>query len=1153
MFTPPAMTMAISRLFAALLLGALTCTAAIGAAEVDYESQIKPLLKARCYACHGALKQEAGLRLDTGAAARRGSENGPVITGGSPAESTLLERVRSESEFDRMPPDGKPLDEHEVQLLQSWVAAGARSPADEQPEADPREHWAFQVPRKAALPSVSAPDWPRNPVDHFLHAQYDRHGLTPTADASPAQQLRRLYLDLIGLPPTTVQLQAFMADPSDAHYRRIVDELLDAPQYGERWGRHWMDVWRYSDWYGRRSQNDVRNSAPQIWRWRDWIVDSLNEDKSYARMIQEMLAADELAADDDSAWPATGYLVRNYYSLNPNEWMRHNVEYTGKAFLGLTFNCAHCHDHKYDPIAHDDYFRLRAFFEPIGIRQDRVAGQAEPPPFEVYVYGGSRKVIREGMVRIYDERPEAPTWFYTEGDERNRVSERGSIPPGVPSFLGVPLREIEPIELPTQGWYPGARPEVQQALVVDAGEAVAAAEQALEAIEKQPANSTEEETRVTTARQAFDDALQAAIEAGEAGALVGRQSLSFDAVEGRRIVQNTLPRLSTLPAGTTISFQLRILQDNHVNFQLARDAVKHLTALYVGFVGGKIRAYQPGGFDEATVGTYQFANGQQHFDVRLVLHPDRDQADLTVTLHGTETVLVENQPIALNGWNPTRNPNQPFTFDCRTGTRALLDAVVVEAGEQRFVWDFEAPDFRDDQDVDGIDGWLVHPLSVAPATSVVSLIAGCESARESYDAWQAARAALREVTLHATAAEQTLVAAQHRQASLLATIAADRFLAESPATLEETARFEKLAQEAYSKQLVAAIARAESDALNAEVELLQANGIPATDKDRQQKIAAAGKTLTQARQELAAARAKQSSAPVSTEYTRLSPTSSQQSTGRRSALAHWITDPLNPLTPRVAVNHIWLRHFHVPLVESVFDFGRNGKPPSHPKLLDWLAVELRDHNWSMKHIHRLIVTSRAYRMSSSAAGRESNLAKDKDNRLLWRMNQGRMEAEVVRDSVLAISGALDATLGGQVLLNSQAMTTNRRTLYYEVFPENGGSDALAEIFDAPDPTDCFRRSSTIVPQQALALSNSSIIHRCSRQAARRIAQQTGTGDGQFISGAFLAVLSRPPTDREASASQRFLDKQRAITDDEQLVREGLVRVLFNHNDFVTVR
>ncbi len=339
----------VTRLTFAWLCAATIALPVVSAADVDYASQIKSVFKHRCYACHGALKQEAGLRLDSGQLIRKGSENGVIVQKAAVEASVLLKRVTAKDPAERMPPIGMPLEPGEIAAIRNWIAAGSPSPVDEKAEADPRDHWSFRPPVRPTLPTISRPGWAYNAVDRFVHARYDQQKLRPVADADPAVLLRRVHLDLVGLPPSSEQLQAFLADPSQAHYRQVVDRLLASPRHGERWGRHWMDVWRYSDWYGRRKVDDVRNSAPQIWRWRDWIIDSLNRDKSYAQMVREMLAADELSATDDSAWPATGYLIRNYFSLNPNDWMRHSVEYTGKAFLGLTFNCAHCHDHKYDP------------------------------------------------------------------------------------------------------------------------------------------------------------------------------------------------------------------------------------------------------------------------------------------------------------------------------------------------------------------------------------------------------------------------------------------------------------------------------------------------------------------------------------------------------------------------------------------------------------------------------------------------------------------------------------------------------------------------------------------------------------------------------------------------------------------------------------
>jgi hypothetical protein len=218
--------------------------------------------------------------------------------------------------------------------------------------------------------------------------------------------------------------------------------------------------------------------------------------------------------------------------------------------------------------------------------------------------------------------------------------------------------------------------------------------------------------------------------------------------------------------------------------------------------------------------------------------------------------------------------------------------------------------------------------------------------------------------------------------------------------------------------------------------------------------------------------------------------------------------------------------------------------------LDWLAVELVENGWSMKRLHRLMVSSRAYQLGDLSSGQASNIERDKDNRWLWRRNRGRMEAEVIRDSVLFLAGRLDPTIGGQVLLNTRAMSTGRRSLYYEVYPEAGGHTAFAELFDPPDPGECFRRSTTVVPQQALALSNSELIHSASAEMAGRI---RATGAEAFIVAAFVEILSRPVTRVEMAACLAFWKRQAGELKNEERVRESLVRVLFNHNDFVTIR
>ncbi len=304
-----------------------------GAATRSYERELKPVLKERCYACHGPLKQEAGLRVDSVAAIKKGGESGSAVDTANPRLSRILSRVAAADATTRMPPEGQPLAPAQIAHLREWLDAGAPAPVNDQPEPDPRDHWAFRPPVRPPLPrstlpeqtvSRPAPTGPPStastpmtlsvhPVDAFVDRELSQRQLTPRPEADKATLLRRVTLDLIGLPPTRDELRAFLADSTPTAYERVVDRLLDDPRYGERWARHWMDVWRYADWHGRRHVPDVWNSAPQVWRWRDWIVDSLNRDHGYDRLVREMLAGDELATDNPQAAAAAWQRMLNLF------------------------------------------------------------------------------------------------------------------------------------------------------------------------------------------------------------------------------------------------------------------------------------------------------------------------------------------------------------------------------------------------------------------------------------------------------------------------------------------------------------------------------------------------------------------------------------------------------------------------------------------------------------------------------------------------------------------------------------------------------------------------------------------------------------------------------------------------------------------------
>ena len=432
-------------------------------------AEVRPVLESNCLPCHGGKSTRGGLDLSTREALLRGGDDGPVVVAGQSRQSVLYKRIRHEVQ-PGMPFQRPKLSGTVIARIAQWIDDGApydaplRLRAGAEAVSKPlTNHWAFRTPRSLRVPSVRNSGWVRNPVDAFIAAEHEKRGLKPLPPADKHTLLRRVYLDLIGLPPTPEEMRSFLADTSADAYEKVVDRLLADRRYGERWGRHWMDIWRYSDWYGRRALDDQRNSARHIWHWRDWIIESLNQDKGYDRMILEMLAGDEVAPADPSVLRATGFLARDFYRFNRNVWLQDTVENTAAAFLGVTMKCARCHDHKYDPISQEEYYRLRAFFEPYDVRIDRVPIHPD--------------VNQDGLARVYDAEPReattqapfipaiyAKTYRLIRGDERN-PDKTHELKPGVPEVLGGTSVEVHTVSLPLEAYDPDLRGFVERDLI----------------------------------------------------------------------------------------------------------------------------------------------------------------------------------------------------------------------------------------------------------------------------------------------------------------------------------------------------------------------------------------------------------------------------------------------------------------------------------------------------------------------------------------------------------------------------------------------------------------------------------------------------------------------------------------------------------------
>jgi hypothetical protein len=828
----------------------------------------------------------------------KGGDGGLVVSADSPDTSSLLERVTSQDMETRMPPEGEPLHPDQIHAIREWIQNGASIPNGEQEESDPQSHWAFRPPQKQLPSEKGTVDVGNHPVDLWIAEVRSQQGLSAQKEAPKSIWLRRVHLDLVGLPPSIDEIRAFEQDHSADAKAKVVEKLLSSPHYGERWGRHWMDIWRYSDWWGLGEE--VRNSQKHMWHWRDWIVESLNEDKGYDQMLLEMLAADEVYPDDLNRLRATGYLARQYFKFNRTSWMDETIEHTAKGMLGLTFNCAKCHDHKYDPITQQDYYRFRAIFEPYQIRTEMLPGQPN--------------LTQNSIPRAFDCNLEAPTYVHVRGDDRN--PDRSQVmQPAIPSVLEqtTPF-QVASVALPPTSVTPGLRAHVVETV-------------------RQTARNKLSETQKQIAE--LDTKLKS-------------QSPRVEGTEREALERE------------------RVIAERRL----------------------------------------------QHARAELVSIDWRHQADLLAA----------------------QSPGSPEAERAAERAAAFDRRVDVESARLKLAQ---------------IDASLAN----APS----------DKRKEFEDQKKVAEGELASMLKQVDAPGKTY-----------------RSLRGAEKTLES----------------------------NTESEESRRKPFPST------------------------------------------------SSGRRSALARWMIDRNHPLTARVAVNHVWARHFGSPLVPTVFDFGRKGTPPVHQDLLDYLAVELMESGWSLKHLHRIMVLSHTYAMSSSNSDMDNEKMTDPDNRFYWRMNPIRMESQSVRDSLLFLAGELDLRLGGPSIPSSDALS-RRRSLYY--FQSHNEHEKFLSIFDDANVLDCYRRAQSIVPQQALALQNSPLIQLTSQRIAERIAASIPEmDDAAFVRTSFEWLLASSATEEEVTLGEEAMKRWRDHATDRgvdptQHARIGLIRSLINHNDFVTVR
>ncbi len=966
--------------------------------EVRYNRDVRPILTDKCFRCHGpdSAARRADLRLDNRQAATADRDGHRVIEPGQPAKSELIRRIMSSDRDERMPPrdSGLVLSREEVETLRRWIQNGA--------EYQP--HWSFTPPRRSPPPKVRDNGWPRNSIDRFVLSRLEREGLAPSAEADTATLIRRVTLDITGLPPTLAEVNEFERDsirnPQIA-YLHLVDRLLASPRYGERMALGWMDAARYADTNGYFTDNDRT-----MWLWRDWVISAFNENMPFNRFTIEQLAGDLLPDSSVSQKIATGF-NRNHMVNNESgiieeefrvEYVVDRVDTTATVWMGLTLRCARCHDHKFDPISQKDFYRFFSFF--------------------------------------------------------NNVPERGLSGSGGNS---APLLKVATA--------------AQQLQLDQASRAVADAKQRFVVIEKQ----------LAVAQSAWETTAVAGLPKAPAGGLVAYDALDDDVARAPKtgsveFVRGMLGNAAKFAGDACVEIA------DSPNFDRS-DAFSF---------GAWIQPASAG----CVISKTDDANDMRGFDVTLrkgkavvnLVHRWNSDAIQVSTASSIPSRQWQHLMVAYDGSSNA------------SGVKVYIDGRLqpVEIGQ------------------DNLTGTIqnTQPLRI-----------GRRQASASYNGL------IDDVRLY----NRQLT---DKEVYGLATSQLVRGIVTRPSAKRSDSQKRKLRAwfiEHHADKRLAA-ASAELDRLRERQRQLLKN-VPTTmvmqesEKPRPAFLLVRGQ-YDQHGEEVAAA------VPGFLESRHLVPRneaasggSKRQFASNRLGLAKWLVSPSHPLTARVTVNRLWQQLFGRGIVKTVDDFGTQGDWPSHPELLDWLAIELVESGWDIKHVLRLIVTSATYRQASSCS--PPLLQRDRENRLLARGSRFRMDAETLRDNALAVSGLLVESLGGPSVKPYQPAgvwkdvtydsnlgyqqgrggSLYRRSLY--TFWKRQSPPPNMLVFDAPTRETCIvQRSRTNTPLQALVLMNDPTFVEASRKLAERMMTEAADTASSRIVFAFRAATSRRPATSE---------------------------------------
>lgn len=1157
-----------------LFTTAQLCVAATKPApKIEFNRDVRAILSDNCFACHGPdeNKRKAKLRFDIKEEAFKPAKSGDyAIVPGDLQKSQLIARITAKDEDDRMPPakTGKKLTPAQIDLLKRWIAEGATW----------QSHWAYEAPKRPALPTVKEKNWPKNEIDQFILANLEKEGLKPSPEADKPTLIRRASLDLTGLPPTPEEIDSFLADKSPQSYEKVVDRLLASPRYGEHAARYWLDAARYADSHGYHI-----DSERSIWKYREWVINAYNKNMPFDEFTTEQLAGDLLPNATEEQKIGSGYIRCNLSTGEGGaiveeyqcKYTFDRTETTSTIWMGLTMTCARCHTHKYDPILNREYYSLYAIFN--NLNESVMDGNTpNPAPFMKVPTSQQTKreeelkrFLADGRAKLDAPMPELdkaqPAW---EAKWRAKLTEGWTMlkPKTIASTNGTEFTIAEDNSVLAHGTNP-PKDIYEVKLPVAAGSLAAVRLETLphESLPQKGSGRADDgnfrlsefEAEISypgtnkPAKIKFTQALADSARAGNEVAL---------AIDGK---PETGWQADT--NGVTTTHAALFLPADPITIKSNATLTVHLR-------------YEAS-LSKRAIGHFRLSAAQNEALVHLLAPP-------------------KAEPWQVVG--PFKTENTPAGLTNVYGPEKEIDLKKTYAGvRDEIKWNAK-PDFADGkanllvQDLHGIHGayYLYRTLKVPTARKVELTL----RADDLFKLWvngklvteRATKQKESEGPLKVTVALKKgenkilwkVVTTQGAayftfkkdfdEDSIPADVAA-MFAATSQFNPEQKKKirtvYRRLSSPEY-KQVFENVEKwkEESDGLE--------KSIPTTmiakemDKPRETFMLVRGEYDKKGEK-------VQPGVPA------ILPPWPKDTPTNRLGFAKWLLQPEHPLTARVTVNRYWQQYFGVGLVKTTEDFGVQGENPSHPELLDWLATEFSSvppesrwrpdgkrqqdpggtsRPWDVKRMQRLIVTSATYRQSSRMT--PQLLAKDPENRLLARGPRSRVDAETIRDIAMFVSGLLVERVGGKSVKpyqppglweavsfnNSQKYVPDpgegeyRRSLY--TYWKRQSPPPNMMLFDAPTREYCVvRRPRTNTPLQALALMNDPQIVEASRSFAQRMMLEGGKDAESRIAFGFRAATSRKISKDESKVlldvfKQQLVDYQQNKESAEKLLSVG---------------